>query len=258
METLLFDVSGHVAKVTINRPKVLNALSPQVYQELYNLFSQIASRRDVRVAIITGAGEKAFSAGADISAMVSLAANEARALAQLGHRVANLISFLPQPVIAAINGLALGGGCELALACDLRVASTSAKLGQPEINLAVIPGGGGTQRLTHLVGVARAKELIFTGRVISAEEAFQIGLVNRVVEPAELMPTAEKLAEDLCAKGPIALALAKAAINQSVETSLGAGLTYEIECFASCFATQDQKEGMRAFLEKRSPKFEGV
>ncbi len=258
METLICETKGQVARITLNRPNVLNALNPQLYNELTEVLEKIAKDKSIRVVIITGAGEKAFAAGADISAMQSLTSQEAEKLARLGHEPLNLMGSLSQPVIAAINGLALGGGCELALACDLRIASINAKFGQPEINLAVIPGGGGTQRLPRVVGIARAKDLIFTGRIISAEEALQIGLVNRVVVPEELMPTVEKLAAELCKKGPIAMSLAKAAINKSVDGDLMAGLAYEIQCFASCFDTQDQKECMAAFLEKRPPRITGL
>jgi enoyl-CoA hydratase len=258
MEYLIFEVNEQVAKITLNRPKVLNALNPELYIELAATLEGIRDNGDIRAVIITGAGEKAFAAGADISAMQSMTAYEARKMAQIGQKPLDVIALLPQPVIGAINGMALGGGCELAMACDLRIASENAILGQPEVNLAIIPGGGGTQRLPRLVGAARAKDLIFTGRIIKANEALGMGLVNKVVPLDELMPTVEKLAQGICKKGPIAIALAKAAINKVWEAPLRVGLEFEIEAFASCFATEDQKEGMGAFLEKRTPHIKGV
>ncbi len=258
MEYLIYEVTEHVAKITLNRSQVLNALNPQLYQELAELLETISKDRNVRAVIITGAGEKAFAAGADISAMQSMTAYEARNLSQIGQRPLNLIESLPQPVIGAINGMALGGGCELAMACDLRIASENAVFGQPEINLSIIPGGGGTQRLPRIVGMACAKELIFTGKIIKAKDALNIGLVNKVVPQYELMSTAENLAKEICKKGPIAMALAKAAINKTSEVPLRLGLDFEIESFAGCFATKDQKEGMAAFLEKRDPNIKGV
>jgi len=258
MECLIFEVNEQVAKITLNRPKVLNALNPELYRELAKLLEKVSADKQVRAIIITGAGEKAFAAGADISAMQFMTAHEARTLALIGQRPLDLIASLPQPVIGAINGMALGGGCELAMACDLRIASENALFGQPEISLAVIPGGGGTQRLPRLVGMACAKDLIFTGRIIKADEALNIGLVNKVVPAEELMPTVEKLAQRICEKGPIAVSLAKAAINKAWEAPLRVGLDFEKEVFASCFATEDQKEGMAAFLEKRAPRIKGV
>ncbi|MBN1636510.1 MAG: enoyl-CoA hydratase/isomerase family protein, partial [Deltaproteobacteria bacterium] len=218
METLLFQCKDQIATIVLNRPKVLNALSPKLYKELSGLLEKIAADRSIRALIITGAGEKAFAAGADISAMQPLPAHEARALAMIGQKPLNQIVDLPQPVIAAVNGLALGGGCELALACDLRIASERAKFGQPEINLGIIPGGGGTQRLPRIIGMARAKDLIFSGRMISAQEACEFGLVNRVVAHEELMSSAESVAKELCTKGPIAMALAKTSVNKAMET----------------------------------------
>jgi enoyl-CoA hydratase len=258
MEYLIYEAAEGVAKITLNRPKVLNALNPGLYRELAELLEKIGEDKEIRAVVITGAGTKAFAAGADIGAMQSMTAQEARELARVGQRPLNLIASLPKPVIAAINGMALGGGCELAMACDLRIASETALLGQPEINLAVIPGGGGTQMLPRLAGLAKAKELIFTGRLIKAAEALALGLVNRVVPQGDVVPAAEKLAREICTKGPIAMALAKASINKVLETPLKAGLEYEIEAFAGCFATEDQKEGMAAFLEKRAPRIKGA
>lgn len=257
VETLLFDVRDGIATIKLNRPDVLNAINPQVYQELSEVFESLFFNREVRVVILTGAGDRAFAAGADISAMSTFSSAQARSFARLGKRAVDRIVSLPQPVVAAVNGLALGGGCELAMACDFRIASSRAKFGQPEINLGIIPGGGGTQRLPRLVGVARAKWLIFTGEIIDARKALEMGLVNQVVEPEELIPAAEELAKKLMTKSAIALGLAKMAVNQTFEMPLSAGLDYEIECFAECFDSLDQKEGMRAFLEKRPAQFRG-
>lgn len=257
MDTLLYEVRDETAYITLNRPEVLNALNSTVYGELAEILDSINCQHGVRVVILTGAGDRAFAAGADIAAMRNYTAQQARAFARLALCAVELISFLPQPVIAAVNGLALGGGCELAMACDLRIASTRAKFGQPEITLGIIPGGGGTQRLPRLAGIARAKHLIFTGAIITAQEALAAGLVNQVVEPDDLLPAAGRLSAALREKPAQALALAKAAVNQAMELPLGAGLDYEIECFGECFATDDQKEGMTAFLEKRPPKFQG-
>ena len=252
MDTLAFEPDQPTARIILNRPHALNAITPQLYSELAEALEIAGREPRIRVIIITGAGTKAFAAGADISSMQSLTALESRAFALAGKRAFGLIASVPQPVIAAINGLALGGGCELALACDLRIASNKAKFGQPEVNLAVIPGGGGTQRLPRLVGIARAKELVFTGKLISAEEALQLGLVNQVTPHEELMPTVEALCRELCKKPATALSLCKTALNMAMETPLSVGLDYEIECFASCFSTAEQKEAMLAFLQKRA------
>ena len=257
MKYIRCEVKDNIARIVLNRPEVLNALCPELYDELSTALTDVESDRAIRAVIITGAGKKAFAAGADIAAMQPYTANQARIFATKAQRPLNLISQLPQPVIAAVNGLALGGGCELALACDLRIASTAAKFGQPEINLAIIPGGGGTQRLARVIGIACARELIFTGRLIGAQEALTMGLVSRVVPDQELMPCAEELALAIARKAPIAMRLAKAAINKSADLPTLAGLDYEIECFAECFATQDQKEAMDAFLAKRPPRIEG-
>ncbi|MGO9215978.1 MAG: enoyl-CoA hydratase/isomerase family protein [Syntrophales bacterium] len=250
MRTLLFEEKDYIARITLNRPEVLNALNPELYEELRSLLRQIASEKNIRVVIITGAG-KAFAAGADISAMVSMTPLEAKELAHRAVQATGFIQKMPQPVIAALNGLALGGGWELALTCDIRIASTKAKIGLPETNLGVIPGGGGTQRMVELVGLAKTKELIFTGRILSAEEAYALGMLNSAVDPDSLMTTVQELALTLAGRSPVALRLAKAAINKTQESVLSDGLDYEIERFADCFSHQDQKEGMRAFLEKR-------
>lgn len=258
LKTITFEKEGKVGVLTLNRPNVLNAISPEVYQEIKEVMQEIAFDAKIHVVIITGAGEKAFCAGADIDAMKSMTPYEIRRFARSGLEAFRSISLLPKPVIAAVNGLALGGGCELALACDMIIASSKSRFGLPEINLGIFPGGGGTQRLTRLVGFMRAKELIFTGRIIKPEEALKMGMINQVVEPGELLKKVKELAASICEKGPIALHMAKVAINQTMEVPLSAGLDYEIECFSSLFATQDQKEGMEAFLKKRLPQFKGV
>lgn len=257
METILYNQKDNIAVVTLNRPDVLNALSPLLYQELRDLLYRIADDKNIRVVILTGAG-KAFAAGTDISSMVNMSPMDAKKLAMLDKEMLLAIAEMPKPVIAAINGVALGGGCEIILACDFRIASHKAKLGLPEVNLGVIPGGGGTQRLVSLIGLARTKELIFTGRILSAEEALTFGILNSVVEPDNLMSAAEELARTLATKSPTAIRLAKASINKTQAYIINEGIDYEIERFGDCFSFEDQKEGMRAFLEKRPAKFSGV
>lgn len=256
-KTLLCEKKEGIGLITINRPKVLNALNSEVYSELGHLINEFSQDREVKVIIITGSGEKAFAAGADIVEMKEKSPAEARGWARKNGETLDKIESLDKPVIAAINGFALGGGCELAMACDLRIASENARFGQLEINLGIIPGSGGTQRLSRLIGIAKAKELVFTGEMISAKEALEIGLINKVVSSSSLMEEAKKMAKKMVNKGAIALAQAKSAINRSIDADLATGLAYEIECFAHCFATEDQKEGFSAFLEKRQPKFSG-
>ncbi len=255
-EHLRLEVADGVAKVTIARPKSLNALNSKLLSEIGEMFNQLGQNDEVRVIILTGEG-KAFAAGADISEMVNFTAAQGKAYSQLGMRAFRAIIECPKPVIAAINGYALGGGCELAMSCDIRIASSKAKLGQPEINLAVTPGFGGTHKLPRLVGHAMARELLFTGRMVTAEEAKQIGLVNKVVEPDELIDAAMDMANEIKKKSPLALKYIKEAINHSLEVSLKAGEQYESEIFGVCFSTHDLKEGMSAFLEKREPNFKG-
>lgn len=257
-EYMLLNVDDGIATITINRPETLNALSPAVYHELSEGLTMLSYDSTVKAIIITGAGNKAFIAGADIAAMSSMSANDAFLFGAAAKETSLRIESMSQPVIAAINGLALGGGCELASTCDFRVAARSAKFGQPEINLGIIPGNGGTQRLTRLVGVSKAKEMIMLGDVISAEQALQIGLVHQVVDAEELIPTAVKLAKKLAQKAPIALAMAKRSVQRAVGSDTEDGLEFELNCFAHCFSTQDQKEGMKAFLEKRPPRFTGT
>ncbi len=250
------EVRDGVAVVTISRPESLNALNSELLDEIYEMFTQLGRDEGVRVVILTGEG-RAFVAGADIAEMVNYNAAQGKDYSKRGMRAFRAIMNCPKPVIAAINGYALGGGCELAMSCDIRIASSKAKLGQPEVNLGVTPGFGGTQKLPRLVGPARAKELLFTGRMITAEEACRIGLVNKVVEPEELMDAAMELANEIKKKAPLALRYIKEAVNQSQEVSLAAGEAYESEVFGICFSTHDLKEGMSAFLEKREPKFKG-
>ncbi len=252
---LLLATEGGVATVTINRPKALNALNAAVLQELTDVFTQLAKDESLRAVILTGAGGKAFVAGADIAAMADLNPLQAREFGVLGQNLMELIETFPRPVIAAIDGFALGGGCELAMACDIRLASESAKFGQPEVNLGVIPGFAGTQRLPRLVGKGIAKELLYTGDIINAAEALRIGLVNKVVENGKLLEAAQEMASKIAKKGPLAVQLCKAAVNNGLEMDIGKGCAYEADLFALCFASEDQSEGMKAFLEKRAAQF---
>ena len=254
---LLLDVSGGVALLKVNRPKALNALNADTLNELDQAFVALTADREVRVIIVTGTGEKAFVAGADIAAMVDKTAMEGRDLARLAQGVLNRIERCPKPVIAAVNGYALGGGCELAMACDIRLAADTARLGQPEINLGIIPGWAGTQRLARLVGKGKAKQLILTGDMVDADEACRIGLVEQVVPAAELVEASRLLATKLASKGEVALRLAKDAIDNGLEMESLKGGEYEAELFGLCFSTTDQKEGMLAFLEKRKAQFKG-
>lgn len=254
---LIVEVSDRIATVTIHRPKSLNALNPETARELDTVFSEIAGRRDIGVVLLTGSGEKAFVAGADISEMREFAPLEALEFSRFGQKLLERIERLPQPVIGVIHGFALGGGCELAMACDLLVASDGAKFGQPEVTLGIIPGWGGTQRLPRLVGRNLAKELVLTGEMISAARAYEIGLVNRVVPQAELMETARGIARKILAKGPVAVAAAKSAMNRGLDLDLQNACALEAEAFAVVFSTEDRTEGMKAFLEKRRPEYRG-
>jgi enoyl-CoA hydratase len=245
-----------IATVTINRPKALNALNRDTLLEMRECFEDLATDRSVRVVIITGAGEKAFVAGADISFMQGLDPAAGKAFGKLGHGVLRSIENLPQPVIAAVNGFALGGGCELALSCDIRMAASNAKFGQPEVNLGIIPGFGGTQRLPRIVGKGLANELIYSGNIIDAEEACRIGLVNRVFAPENLLIECRALALKIATRGPGAVRLCKEAINNGLEMDLNRACVYEADLFAQCFSSADQKEGMSAFLEKRAANFQ--
>ena len=250
-------MEGKTALVTIDRPKALNALNPETLAELLELFSELAEKDELVGVILTGAGEKAFVAGADISAMQHYDALAGREFGKLGHRVMSAIEQFPKPVIAAVNGFALGGGCELALACDIRICSENAKFGQPEVNLGVIPGFGGTQRLPRLVGKGHGFELLFTGDMIDAQEACRIGLVNRVVALEQLLPECLGIMEKIAQKGPVAIALCKEVVRAGMEMDSDRACQYEADLFGVCFASDDQKEGMKAFLEKRVPQFTG-
>jgi enoyl-CoA hydratase len=257
METLTVEVDDRLAVVTVDRPEVRNALSRQVLAELRDVLADLRERDDVGLVAFTGAGDKAFVAGADIKYMQSLGVLEARRWGELGQGCANLLETIPKPTIAAINGYALGGGCELALACDIRIASREAKLGQPEVNLGIIPGWGGSQRLPRIVGLGFAKEIVFSGRAVGAQEAHDWGLVNQIYDPAELMPAAMKLAHELAKKSPLALAYAKEATNLYLTGEASAHMETELRLFAMLFSSEDQKEGMAAFAEKREPEFRG-
>lgn len=256
-ENLLVSVSDRIATITVNRPKSLNALTPSTMRELSAALEQIAAREDVGVALLTGAGEKAFVAGADISEMRHMTAVQAMEFSLYGQGVLERIERLPQPVIGVINGYALGGGCELAMACDLLIAADTARFGQPEVNLGIIPGNGGTQRLPRLVGRNLAKEMVLTGEMISAQRAYEIGLVNRVVPRAELMNAAREMADRILSKGPVAVRTAKLAMNRGLDMDLSNACALESSIFAVGFSTADRAEGMAAFLEKRKAVFTG-
>ncbi|MFL6229223.1 MAG: enoyl-CoA hydratase/isomerase family protein [Pyrinomonadaceae bacterium] len=255
-ETLLLERRGAVALLTINRPDKLNALNIKTRQEGAQALEELGGDESVRVVVITGAGDKSFIAGADISEFEGRTALTQRDV-MTGRSLFTAFDAFTKPVIAMINGFCLGGGCELAMACDLRIASEKARFGQPEINLGIIPGGGGTQRLTHLVGESKAMELILTGEMIDAQTAERIGLVNRVVAHAELEAETMKVAEKMAEKSPIALRMAKEAVKTAARSTLDEGLRREIDLFALCFSSQDKDEGVRAFLEKRKPDFKG-
>lgn len=254
-EHLLLEVSEGIATVTINRPGAMNAMTRAILEELGSVVEEIAATAGIRAAIITGAGTKAFMAGADIAAMRDMTASQGRELALLAHGIYAAIERSPKPYIAAVNGYALGGGCELALACDMRIASENARFGQPEINIGVLPGFGGSQRLPRLIGKGRALEMILTGDMIDAGEAYRIGLANKVVPQEELLADARRLAATIASKSALATALCKQAVVNGLEMDLARACAYEAELFGYSFATADQKEGMAAFLEKRPAVF---
>lgn len=254
---LILEQDGAVAVLTINRPKALNALNSETLSELSTALDELGKNSSVKVVIITGSGNKSFVAGADIAQMKDFNALEARNFAQLGHATFRKIELLPQPVIAAVNGFALGGGCELAMACDIRLASENAKFGQPEVTLGLTAGFGGTQRLPRLVGTGIASELLFTGGNIDAREAYRIGLVNHVYPLESLMEEAHKLAKRILACAPVAVQLSKSAIQRGINMDLDSGQAYEADAFSLTFSTRDQKEGCTAFVERRKPVYEG-
>ena len=253
-QTIKYEVKENIGYVTINRPEALNALNKTVLEELYDVFHKIEADEAVRAVILTGEG-RSFVAGADIAQMSTLTVSEGRSFGAYGQEVMNYIERVEKPVIAAVNGFALGGGCEIAMACDFRIASTKAKFGQPEVGLGITPGFGGTQRLSKLVGKGMAKLLILTADIIGADEALRIGLVEKVVEPEELMPVCEEIAKKIASKAPIAVAMSKTCINKGYHLDLYSGSALEAEAFGGCFGTEDQKEGMKAFLEKRPAEF---
>jgi len=255
-KNILIEKRGRIAIITVNRPDKLNALNIPTRREILSAFEQLKTDDEVRVVIITGAGPKSFIAGADINEFAGMTAIKQRDVMKSG-RAFDSVEDFPKPVIAMINGFALGGGCELAMSCDIRVASSNAKLGQPEIKLGIIPGGGGTQRLTRLVGEGKAMELILTGDMISADEAKQLGLVNHVFAPEELEAKTLELANKIAELSPIALAMAKASVKNAARMNLREGLDSEIDLFALCFSSEDKEEGVRAFIEKRKAEFKG-
>lgn len=256
-ENLLFEVNNQIARITFNRPQVLNALNRKTMEELGGALDRVRSDAAARVLILTGAGEKAFVAGADINELAQRTPVDGKEFALVGQDVFHRLETMGKPSIAAINGFALGGGCELALSCTMRIASKNARLGQPEVKLGIIPGYGGSQRLPRLCGKGVAHEMILTGEMISAEEALRIGLVNRVVELAELIPTAEAVAQRIIANAPLAVKFAMEAIEHGMEVPQEEGLFLEAALFSLCCATEDMREGTRAFLEKRAAKFQG-
>ncbi len=255
--TVLVQKEGHICTLTLNRPQVMNALSFPMLLELAGVLEEIQFDPDVRCVIITGAGDRAFCAGADLKERAGMSEDQVRRYIHTIRNTFTLVENLPMPAIAAVNGVALGGGTELALACDLRVVSERATLGLTETSLAIIPGAGGTQRLPRIVGKAKAKEMIFMARRIPAQEALEIGLANRVAPPDKLMDTAREMAEAICRNGPVAIRAAKRAIDRGMEMDLASALVFESTCYEMTIPTEDRLEGLRAFREKRKPQYKG-
>ncbi len=253
-KNLIIETNNLISIVKINKPATMNALNSEILSELESVFNYLKNDENTKVIIITGEG-RAFVAGADISQMCSMDPMQGKEFSERGSRVFRLIENIDKPVIAAINGFALGGGCELALACDIRIASTKAKIGQPEVGLGITPGFSGTQRLPRIVGEGRAKELIYTARAIEADEAYRIGLVNKIAEPENLMRDTLKMAKIIASNAPIAVKYSKQAINEGMQSDIETAISIENNLFALCFSTEDQKEGMSAFLTKRDPEW---
>ena len=256
LKNVLLEKEGNVAIVTMNRPKALNALNSETLKELDNVIEDLEKDNEIYAVVLTGAGEKAFVAGADISEMKDLNEEQGKEFGLLGNKVFRRLENLDKPVIAAINGFALGGGCELAMACDIRIASVKAKFGQPEAGLGITPGFGGTQRLPRIVGLGKAKELIYTCDIIKADEALRIGLVNKVVEVEALLDEAKAMAKKIAINAPIAVKLCKDAINRGMQVNIDDAIVIEASDFGKCFSTEDQKEGMTAFVERREKNFQ--
>ncbi len=254
---IIYRIDEGIATITLNRPEALNAWSPELAQEFLSAIEDASKDVEVRVVVITGAGEKAFSAGADIKTMKGMTALKARELSNMGYKICKVLENIEKPVIAAINGYALGGGLEVAMACDFRIASEKARMGQTEINIGLIPGWGGTQRLTRLVGIGRAKELVYTGKIIDANIALQWGLISKVVPAEQMMTTVREFAQELAGKAPVALKVAKTLISKGADVDLDSALTLEREGFGVVASSEDLQEGVSAFTEKRKPKWEG-
>ena len=254
---IIYEKSDGVATITLNRPEALNAFSKDVVSEILHVLEDVKNDENVRVVILTGAGEKAFSAGADIKSMAGMNALKARGLSLMGEKLCVALENLEKPVVAALNGYALGGGLEVAMSCDLRIASENARVGQTEVNIGLIPGWGGTQRLTRLVGMTKAKELVFTGKMIDAKTAEQIGILNMVIPADKFRETVRQFALELAAKAPVAVKVAKVLINKGADIGLDSALALEREGFGVVASTEDLKEGVAAFSEKRKPSFKG-
>ncbi len=256
-KNIKIELNGSTAILTLHRPEVLNALNAEIKEEASKALKELNDNPNILAIILTGSGEKAFSAGADINELKNLTPMEGLERSLSGQKLSLQIESLDKPVIAAVNGFALGGGCELALACDIRIASEKAKFGQPEVNLGIIPGFGGTQRLPRIVGKGKAMELILTGDIIDAQEALRIGLVEKIAPPEKLMETAKEMAQKIAAKGPIAIKLCKKAIHEGLQMDIDRGLALESSYFGAVCSTKDKLEGLSAFLEKRKPQFKG-
>jgi enoyl-CoA hydratase len=257
LENVVYEEKESIAYITVNRPKVLNALNRRTFEDLKTAFEHARGDASIRGVVLTGAGDKAFIAGADIGELATTTAVEAEDGSRFGQEVLNLIENMGKPVIAAVNGFALGGGCETAMACTMRVASEHARFGQPEVKLGLLPGGGGTQRLPRLVGKGRALQIILSGEMISAQEAYRIGLVNEVVPAAEVVSRAEAILKQIFANAPLAVKYSLDAVNRGLETSQAEGQVLEASFFGLCAGTEDKKEGAQAFLQKRAPQFQG-